>query len=154
MEGQKAPTRTVRLGPFTYTFEGSAPGRIAISGGVAGGEFVLRAFGQTVPLTTVEVGTDGAGAFAVVLEQEHEFAGRIRLLVCREYEEDQLPGGQVSVDLPLDPAAFERALADAGVRVRADRVKVLTPIERGFSVFFDGDGRVNGSAWVGAQPGR
>ncbi len=140
---------TIRLRPFSKEIEGASGSHATITGSIIAEQFVVGAFGQVVQLRTDVIGSDSAGAFATVVHQEHELAGRIRLLVAREYEEEDLRGGQLSVDLPIDPDGFRRVLETAGVLVDPDRVNVVTPIARGFIVYFDAEGRVNGSGWVG-----
>ena len=76
-------------------------------------------------------------------------AGRIRLVVAREYEE--IPGGQISIDLPLGPESYRQALARAGITIAPERINLIEPVACGFSVFLDADGRVNGDAWVGGD---
>lgn len=139
----------IRLRPFSKEIEGASGSHTTITGSIVADQFVVSAFGQLVPLRTDAIGSDRAGAIATVVQQEHELAGRIRLLVAREYDEEALPGGQISIDLPIDPDGFRHALETAGVQIAPDRVNVVTPIARGYIVYFDADGRVNGSGWVG-----
>jgi len=139
----------IKLRPFSREIEqpGRAPLRIA--GEISGLAFIVMVIGREVELRTIDVGSDNRGPYAIVEEQEHELAGRIRLHVEPEYEEETDPGGQVSLVLPPDPAVV-RGVAEALGLNEGDHV--LLPIQRGVSVYFNSEGVMNGVGWAGATP--
>ena len=142
----------IKVRPFSRDIEqpGRAPVRIA--GVVSGQTLIVMVLGREIPLRTIDSGSDERGPYATVEEQEHELAGRIHLRIEPEYEEDADPGGQISVVLPPHPAVVKEIAA--ALALNTEDVHVLLPIQRGFSVYFDAEGRMNGMGWSGAAEQR
>lgn len=145
-----ADPAAIKVRPFNEAF--AQPGRAPteLTGYVDGATFMVRTMGTEVALATRETGVDETGPFAIVTEGDYTLAGRIALRVQPEYEPDMPHGGEISVELPADPDAIRRALFDTGIDPNS--VNVVAPIQRGFGVYFDLDGRLDGRTEVNAPP--
>lgn len=133
--------RSVKVRPFEE-FVKKTSGVVAIAGRIEGGGLALHVAGGRWRLDSV-VAQDERGPFALLAHSEDELPLTDGLLVRirHEYEPGMPPGGEISVFFGSHKPDYA-----------AQSVSMLRIEERpGVAVYFDSDGRVNGTGRIGAE---
>lgn len=143
---------TFKVRPFDEFFEtGSDKPMLPFVGKIEDGRFVVSVLGQHVALETVEVGEDKWGTFAMVTERKAPLVDGFICEASVEYEEDEEPGGCISVFIEgKDREAAKKLLAEQGID--PEQATILIARERAFVVHFNFAGVVDGRGTVGGKP--
>lgn len=132
----------LKIRPFKKTLN-----EIEIEGVIQAGQFRLRFFGRTYPVTTSNVGTDEHGPFAFIDEIEKSVHFGYTLLIELEPDEDALPGCRIAI-FRDKTAQLREALRHEGIDPNSGNL--IGTASDGVYLYFNSRGVIDG--WGGALP--
>jgi len=129
----------LRIRPFEATVQG-----VEFEGVIEGEQFRLNLFRHTYPITTVEVGVDDHGPFALIREMQRPVEFGYQLLVEPEYNED-FPGiTNCRIAITRDKTDSIRALMQEE-GIKPDSANIVGGITESVSIYFSSNGILENS---------
>lgn len=135
---------SLKIRPFKTTVE-----EIDVTGAIQENLFVVQFYGRPYPVSTLEVGRDERGPYALIEETNRRENFCDVFLVEPEYDEDFPPGCRIA--LFRDKANEVRALL-VNQGIDPDPAILTGTASDAVSVYFDFDGNKNGYSLSGPPP--
>jgi hypothetical protein len=139
----------IKIRPFDERIEGvKAAQTLDVRGFVRGDALIVAILGREFDLPARAVEFDDGGLYVLLDESARRLDFGAVLRVSHDYEPDMPPGGEI--ELVFEQFSRERWEAAARAQgIDPSKVHLIVPPQRAVSVYFDSEGRVNGSGTLG-----